>query len=233
MIMWRGMRGGIFRGWWVFFSCCYVVFSAPRHHPYLFMPPGVFFSALHIINIDIKPTLLGQTHAEASWYKIPAYLNQNTTLPPALWSSFNLASFTCPTAFAALTRSSFSIPVWRFRYFGDWDNLRFYGPSAGKGNEEGSGAYHGSDVQMVVGNSVGVSGGVGKSEEEGRMEGVMGGAWAAFARDPRKGLEGWGWGRYGVGEGGLVKLGEGGKGEATFRGGDTYDGGCGDVTLEG
>ncbi|KAI4223713.1 MAG: hypothetical protein L6R36_005209 [Xanthoria steineri] len=179
------------------------------------------------------PTLLGQTHSEASWYKIPAYQNQNTTLPPALWSSFNLASFTCPTAFAALSRSSYSTPVYRFRYFGDWDNLRFYGPSAGNGNENGSGAYHGSDVQMVVGNSVGVSGGVGKSAEEARMEGVMGGAWAAFARDPGRGLEGVGWGRYVVGEGGLVRLGFGGKGEATFGRGDEFDGGCGNVTLEG
>ena len=62
-----------------------------------------------------KPTLLGQTHAEPSWYKIPAYLTQNTTLPPRLWHHFHLTSFTCPTAFAALTRSSFRVPTWRFR----------------------------------------------------------------------------------------------------------------------
>ena len=65
------------------------------------------------------------------------------------------------------------------------------------------------------------------------MEGVMGGAWGAFVRDPGRGLEGWRWGRYGVGEGGLVRLGEGGRGEVGFGRGDGFDGGCGGVGLEG
>ena len=86
---------------------------------------------------------------------------------------------------------------------------------------------------MVVGNSVAVSGGVAESAEEARMEAVMGGAWAAFVRDPRGGLEGWGWGRYVGGEGGLVRLGEGGRGGVGFGRGDGFDGECGDVTLEG
>ncbi|CAO1605838.1 hypothetical protein XANCAGTX0491_009343 [Xanthoria calcicola] len=33
-------------------------------------------------NFSRLPTLLGQTHHEPSWYKIPAYQTQNTTLPP-------------------------------------------------------------------------------------------------------------------------------------------------------
>ncbi|KAI4278728.1 MAG: hypothetical protein L6R38_005183, partial [Xanthoria sp. 2 TBL-2021] len=98
------------------------------------------------------PTLLGQTNNEAAYYKIPAF-RQSTTLPASQWQEFNAFSFTCPTAFAARARASFDIPTWRFRYFGDWDNLRLYGPSAGNGNEEGSGAYHGTDVEMVLGGS--------------------------------------------------------------------------------
>ena len=86
---------------------------------------------------------------------------------------------------------------------------------------------------MVVGNSVAVSGGVAESGEERRMEGVMGGAWGAFVRDPRSGLEGWGWGRYEVGGRGLVRLGEGGRGGVGFGRGDGFDGECGDVRLEG
>lgn len=86
---------------------------------------------------------------------------------------------------------------------------------------------------MVVGNSVAVSGGVAASREERRMEGVMGGAWGAFVRDPRSGLEGWGWGRYEVGGRGLVRLGEGGRGGVGFGRGDGFDGECGDVRLEG
>lgn len=62
--------------------------------------------------------------------------------------------------------------TWRFRYFGDWDNLRLYdsGMEVVGGVEmevQGSGAYHGSDVEMVFGNTVGVSGIEDTKEERG------------------------------------------------------------------
>ncbi|KAI4254063.1 MAG: hypothetical protein L6R42_007337 [Xanthoria sp. 1 TBL-2021] len=129
-----------------------------------------------------QPTLLGQTHNEAAYYKIPAF-RQSTTLPASQWQDFSAASFTCPPAFAARARTSFDIPTWRFRYFGDWDNRQLYGPSAGNGNEEGSGAYHWADMEMVLGASEDVSGVV-RSDEEVEMERVMMGAWGAFARNP-------------------------------------------------
>ncbi|KAL8883068.1 MAG: hypothetical protein Q9192_007468, partial [Flavoplaca navasiana] len=179
-------------------------------------------------NFSRLPVLLGQTANEANWYKIPAY-RTNTTLPASLWRSFETSSFTCPTSFAAHARSSFNIPTYRFIYHGDWPNLRLYGPSTGNGNERGSGAWHGSDVVMVLGNSVGVSG-LEKSREEERMERVMGGVWGAFVRDPRDGLRGMGWER---GGGWLARLGFGGRGGMEFVDAGVYDGVCGNVTVEG
>ncbi|KAL8995953.1 MAG: hypothetical protein Q9169_004426 [Polycauliona sp. 2 TL-2023] len=188
------------------------------------------------------PVLQGQTANEAGWYKTAAF-RQNTTLPASAWADFNAASFTCPIAFTARTRASFDIPTYRFVYHGDWESLRLYSPSAGNGNEEGSGAYHGSDVQMVLGNSEDIVGGgvvVGESgdddddEERRKMEEVMMGAWAAFARDPRSGLEEeMGWVRYQEVEGEVIRLGFGGRGEATFVGAGSYDHVCGNVTVEG
>ncbi|KAL8748564.1 MAG: hypothetical protein Q9184_007216 [Pyrenodesmia sp. 2 TL-2023] len=182
-------------------------------------------------NFARLPTLMGHNNNEAGWYKIPAF-SQGTTLPLYQWQQFNDGSFTCPIAFTARHRASFDVPTWRFRYYGDWENLRLYGPSEGNGNEQGSGAYHGSDVQSVMGGSEDVSG-LPKSEEQRKMEMVMMKAWAAFAKDPRKGLTKLGWPRYDPDTESLVRLGYGNKGEATFVKPDVYDDVCFNVTVTG
>ena len=140
-----------------------------------------------LIHAPTQPVLMGHNNNEAGYYKIPAF-SQGTTLSAEQWQQFNDGSFTCPIAFAAQHRAFYDVPTWRYRYYGDWQNLRLYGPSKGNGNEGGSGAYHGADVEMVFGGSEDVSG-LPKSEEQRRMEGVMMKAWADFARDPREGLE--------------------------------------------
>ena len=76
--------------------------------------------------------------------------------------------------------------MWRFRYFGDWDNLRLY-PT--------SGAYHGSDLEMIFGASQDVSG-LPKSAAQRQLQATMMHAWAAFADNPQSGLEKLGWPRY-------------------------------------
>ena len=171
---------------------------------------------------------MGHNNNEAGYYKIPAF-SQGTTLSAEQWQQFNDGSFTCPIAFAAQHRAFYNIPTWRYRYYGDWQNLRLYGPSKGNGNEGGSGAYHGADVEMVFGGSEDVSG-LPKSEEQRRMERVMMKAWADFARDPRTGLE---WPVYDPARPTLVRLGYGNKGEATFVHPDVYDYVCYNFTLEG
>ena len=68
--------------------------------------------------------------------------------------------------------------MYRFRYFGDWHNLRLY-PT--------SGAYHGADLEMIFGASNDVSG-LPISETQRQVQNMMMKAWAAFADDPAHGL---------------------------------------------
>jgi cholinesterase len=96
------------------------------------------------------PYLNGNNDNEASYYKIPAYA-QNVTLNASSWDEFNLEDFTCPTSTESNNCAVYGVPTWRFRYFGDWDNLRLY-------TNPCSGAYHGSDLEMVLGVSQDVSG---------------------------------------------------------------------------
>ena len=132
------------------------------------------------------PYLLGNTNYESGYYRVPARAQGNSP-PESAWTQFQLESFTCPTAFQARSRAASDTPTWRFRYFGDWENLRLY---------EGSGAYHGSDLEMVVGNSEGVSG-IPSGQQEKALTTLMQRAWAAFARDPVNGLvKEVGWERY-------------------------------------
>lgn len=190
-----------------------------------FPPPSIS------LTLPTQPCLMGHNNNEAGWYKVPAF-SQGTTLPLYQWQQFNDNTFTCPIAFAAQQRASLGVPTWRFRYYGDWDNLRLYGPSQGNGNEEGSGAYHGADVQMVFGGSEDVSG-LPKNEEQRKMDMVFMEAWAAFAKDPRKGLKKLGWPRYDPSTESLIRLGYNNEGKATFVKPDVYDGVCSNVTIEG
>lgn len=116
---------------------------------------------------------------EAGFYKIST-LSQGNSPPESDWTLFQLDSFTCPTGADAHARSKLHIPVYRARYMADWDNLRLYDPPS-------SGAYHGVDINMVLGNSEDVSG-IAPSAEEEELTRVIQHAWAAFAADPADGL---------------------------------------------
>ena len=132
------------------------------------------------------PYLAGENDNEAGYYKIPAF-GQGKILPDDQWKAFNAEAFTCPTAKVADSRAKQGVPMWRFRYLADWDNLRLY-PT--------SGAYHGSDVTMIFGSSAAVSG-LPESREQKKLKALMMKAWAAFGDDPAMGL--WtvmGWPKY-------------------------------------
>jgi carboxylesterase type B len=70
------------------------------------------------------------------------------------------------------------VPVWRYRYFGNFSNLELF---------PGSGAYHGSDLNMVFGTAQDTSGLPNTSAENATSRYLMH-AWATFARDPKRGL---------------------------------------------
>jgi len=117
-------------------------------------------------------------------------------LPDAAWATFNAQDFTCPNTFAAHYQQAAGVPTWLFRYFGDWDSLRLY-PT--------SGAYHGSDVEMIFGASEDVSG-LPELEPERETQALMMHAWATFADDPVNGLAGLGWPTYNQSKDSLVEL---------------------------
>ena len=172
------------------------------------------------------PYLAGNTDKEDGYYRISA-AGQNVTLTDQQWSLFDLESFTCPTAAEVNARTRAGVPAWRYRYFGEWTNLRLY---------PGSGAYHGSDLHMIFG---GIEDIVGpdlpsSSLEKGTMEYMMR-AWATFVNDPISGLsKRMRWPHYDPSGKTLVRLGYERNSTATFVLPSVYDNSClkNDSTVE-
>lgn len=137
--------------------------------------------------------------------------------------AFLLSSFTCPNMFQAEQRRAYNVPVWQYRYFGDWDNLRLY---------NGSGAYHGTDLEMVFGNDDTVSG-IPSSKAENDTRDFMGHAWALFAADPGTGLRKLGWQTYNAEaeDESLVLLAYGNQPRAVFASSREYDAPCSAVEF--
>lgn len=171
------------------------------------------------------PYLLGNTDFEAGWYKLSAYA-AGKNLSEAQWDLFNQRAFTCPTGATARYRAARGVPTWRYRYHGQWDNLRLYDGAAGLG-PRGSGAYHGSDVEMVFGTGRDVSL-VTNSGREDEVSAYMMGAWATFARAPATGLAEHGWPGYGPDDDRalLVQLGLDDGAVASFAEPGLYDSPC-------
>lgn len=172
----------------------------------------------------IQPLLLGSTANEDGYYRVPAYGNGIIPTPSQV-QSFLLESFICPNEHQAHGRLRHGVPVWLYRYFGDWDNVRLYNTS---------GAYHGTDLHMIFAASGDVSG-IPASEGEVRVTRLMQRAWAVFCEDPRKGLveaaAGVGWPEFDPESRSLVRVAVGNRPGVDFVDPGVYDGACGNVTL--
>jgi carboxylesterase type B len=139
------------------------------------------------------PLLAGNNDHEDGWYRIAGW-GAKLNFTDARWDQFTQRAFTCPNAYTTNYRVQHGVPTWRYRYFGDFDNLCLYNSTAGLG-PKGSAAYHGVDMNMVFGTAEDVSG-LRNTHSEYAVSRYMMGAWAAFARDPTKGLERYGWPKY-------------------------------------
>ncbi|KAK5139161.1 hypothetical protein LTR04_003834, partial [Oleoguttula sp. CCFEE 6159] len=124
--------------------------------------------------------------------------------------------FTCPTGTEAANRARYNVPVWRYRYLGTWPNLQLY-PT--------SGAYHGSELEMVFGTAEDVSGLPNTATENAVSRYTMK-AWATFAAAPAHGLSGLGWPLYESEGKTLVRLGYGDETKASFVEPSLYDAMC-------
>ncbi|KAK8050948.1 hypothetical protein PG993_002333 [Apiospora rasikravindrae] len=134
------------------------------------------------------PYVLGNNDNEQGYYVISAY-GRSINVTKAQGDEFMLKSFTCPNHAQALVRRAVGVPVWQYRYFGDWDNTRLYPTSD---------AYHGVDMHMIFGNSEAVTG-LPPSEAQEQTVAFMQHLWARFAADPVNGLSRAGWPRFAPG----------------------------------
>ena len=162
------------------------------------------------------PYLAGNNDNEFGYYAIAVFA-ANRTFTVNQINLFNLEAFTCPTGAATAARAAHDVPVWRYRYFGDWPNLRLYPNSS---------AYHGSEIGMVYGTAPDITG-IPNTPAEEAVSAYMMRAWATFADDPEKGLsERLGWPRYDPAKTTLVGLAYQDQTNASFVSPGTYDAPC-------
>lgn len=142
------------------------------------------------------PMLIGNNDNEAGYFIAMASL-YNSYLPDSAWSAFSNYVFACPAAQRANSSTVADAPTWRYRYFGDFEDLRLT-------SSPDSGAYHGSEIALIFGTLPDGGG----SQEEREVGKYIRGAWTAFAKDPRRGLScyGDGWPVYEPGKETLIRL---------------------------
>ena len=143
----------------------------------------------------VQPYLAGNNDKEDGFYRLSA-LAAKINLTQAQWDQYDLHGFTCASAAATGYRSDHGIPSWHYRYFAAFANTELY---------PGSGAYHGSDLHMIFGNSEGVTG-IPESSLQTSLKQSMMNAWGAFIKDPNTGLARLNWPNA---HDGLIKLGLG------------------------
>ncbi|KAI4154657.1 MAG: hypothetical protein LQ340_001544 [Diploschistes diacapsis] len=123
------------------------------------------------------PVLLGNNDYEAGIIKV-LFQEIGITQSNQAWAILNLEDFTCPVGHRAAGKAS-QVPVWRYRYFGEWENTRLtFNPD--------SGAWHGSEIPVVFGTASGS--GVANSAIEVKIGEYIIGAWTSFAKNPSGGL---------------------------------------------
>jgi carboxylesterase type B len=138
------------------------------------------------------PLLTGNTDYEAGLFKTTATLANATyaaaTYTDQFWSEFDLNVFTCPAALKANVSIAAGVPTWRYRYFGDFPNLRLT-------SVPDSGAWHASELPVLFGNFPNGTGVPTSTDAEISIANYM---WAAFAKDPVNGLNSYqgGWPKY-------------------------------------
>lgn len=96
-------------------------------------------------------------------------------------------AFTCTSAFAIQDRVSQDVPIYRYRYYGDYPNTRL---------DSSAGAYHASELTLIFGTSEAYSD-VKDTDVEAKVGKLMRQAWSEFAKNPEDGLTSeLGWPRY-------------------------------------
>ncbi|KAH8728583.1 carboxylesterase-like protein [Phaeosphaeriaceae sp. PMI808] len=174
-------------------------------------------------NLARIPYFQIENEHESGFYRISA-LAQGRSPPESEWRLFEQSTFTCPMAVEAYGRANLGIPTYRARYQADWENLRLY-------NTPSSGAYHGVEINMVIGNSEGVSG-IAPGAEAVELTKTMQSAWAAFVKDPANGMHTFGWPKYMAAEDTVVQIGSHSTSNVEFVSPKLYDAVCPGLGLD-
>ncbi|KAL2015048.1 hypothetical protein VTK56DRAFT_6428 [Thermocarpiscus australiensis] len=161
------------------------------------------------------PMMVGNTDNENGLFRV--YVDRDD--PDEVWQQSNQVNFNCPAGARALASARAGNPTWRYRWHGVFPNtvLSTHPPS---------GAYHSSEVAVLFGTvdqSV-----VRSTRDEDAIGRYMRGAWAAFAKDPVRGLlrYGGGWPRYVPDGKTLIRIGYENRTGPNLALGTLYDDGC-------
>ncbi|CAN9411816.1 unnamed protein product [Alternaria alternata] len=166
------------------------------------------------------PYFHGHNDHEQGYYVIPAFAQgRNVTEQQA--SQFLLESFVCPISYEARARVDAGVPMWVYRYYGDWDNTRLY-PT--------SGAYHGTELHMILGGSADASG-LPETQVQKDTVRLVQRAVAAFTEDPKEGLTKLGWPVFDPEKKSWGEIAVDNKAKVTFAKPEKYDAHCGNITL--
>ena len=166
------------------------------------------------------PYFHGYDNYEQGYYVVSAFA-QGRNITEEQAAKFLLESFVCPHSYEARQRVIAEVPTWVYRYFGDWDNTRLY-PT--------SGAYHGTELHMILGGSEDASG-LPMSQAQKDTSRLFQQAVAAFTNNPRSGLNDLGWPQFNPETNSWIEIAADNKPQATFAIPNKYDKLCTTVVM--
>ena len=137
------------------------------------------------------PMLIGNNNYEGGLFRTEFALS-GLFFPDTFWDDFNLQEFTCPAGIRANASIAAGNPTWRYRYFGVFPNLAI---------SSEAGTWHAAEIPIIFDTAPGSS-----TSEEVSIANYMRGAWAAFAKNPQKGLTTYGWPEYDTKKDTLIRL---------------------------
>lgn len=172
-------------------------------------------------NFSKIPILIGNNDNELGITQALATANtgvNTTTTASASTADEEDTFFTCPVAHRANISIANNLPIWRYHWFGSFPNTQLL-------TDVDSGAWHGSELGVLFGTNQAA---VPNTPEENAVGALLRGIWAAFAKDPYSGLDGYMGGvpRYDPGGNTLIRLGLNNSVGLNLVVGNAYDANC-------
>lgn len=166
------------------------------------------------------PVLTGNNDFEAGSY-IPLYALNGVAHDYQYWVDYSKREFSCPAGARANVSVEHGLPIWRYRWFGNFPNTRLY-------TNPDSGAWHCSEIAFIW-NTLPTGPGIpADTKEEVSIRNYIQGAWAAFAKSPSTGLLKYrgGWPQYSPYNPSLIRLAYDNVTGTNVASPKSYDEGC-------